>query len=95
MSAWKLVPVEPTPVMARINGSANWGRMLSASPDPTTDEALVERVARAIYGDDFDAMRAEARAHFDQPNGVSAQHEVEFMLERALAAIRAMETKSE
>lgn len=62
---WKLVPVEPTLKMNKAGGWADadrlrtacgaegiWSAMLSASPDPTTDEALVERVARALAARD-------------------------------------------
>lgn len=55
MSGWKMVPVEPTEEMKNAGDEVSkWtpsalihAAMLSASPDPTTDEALVERVALA------------------------------------------------
>ena len=79
MSGWKLVPVEPTDEMRNYgqfavsdtpgNGDAADGycAMLSASPDPTTDEALVERVARVIAKmfneeEHWDLFRDEALA---------------------------------
>ena len=92
MSAWKLVPIEPTPAMLSEAGKyadhcavhnyggppdadGTWDAMLAASPDPTTDEALVERVARVI------AKICNAEDHWD------------LFRAEALAAIRAMEEK--
>lgn len=37
-----------------MNDRKAWSAMLATSPDPTTNEALVERVARAIAGSAFD-----------------------------------------
>ncbi len=49
---------------------------------------LVERVARAIYGDEYTAMVAEARDYDGEPNGRSAQFEVAAMRKIARAALR-------
>ena len=88
MSAWKLVPVIPPRAMVKAGelhtiGTPHtmWKQMLSAYPDPTTDEALVERVARAIY---------EARKGvWDRADAIDRKDHRRY----ALAAIRAMEEK--
>lgn len=69
-----------------------------ASPDPTTDEALVERVARAIWEDQCKLL-GKYRKFLHEPDSegydwddlsLSKQNELKRL---ALAAIRAMEEK--
>lgn len=64
MSAWKLVPVVPPPAMVKAGelhtiGTPHtvWKHMLSASPDPTTDEALVKRVCDTIVDNEHLPLR--------------------------------------
>ncbi len=94
---WKLVPATLTDEMvAAARGSRNsiihdensrttYSAMLSASPDPTTNDALVERVAAAIW---------DNATVFSKPEW-SALEPVERAIYRnaARAAIRAMEEK--
>lgn len=100
---WKLVPVIPPRAMVKAGelytiGTPHtvWKHMLSASPDPATDEALVERVARAIW-DERCKHWGKYRKHLHEPNSegydwddLSLSKRKELMRE-ALAVIRAME----
>lgn len=55
-----------------------------------THAELVEKVARAIWGDDYNTMKLEALAYAREPNGASAYREVLEMRRTAQAAIAAI-----
>lgn len=105
---WKLVPATLTDEMvAAARGSRNsiihdensrttYRAMLSASPDPTTDEALVERVKDAIGYQMAAVVSRNNQPHMsgDPRNRIPpALRRIfdESVRDAALAAIRAME----
>ena len=88
MTTYKLVPVKPTEEMMNkgwnhTDDSDNMGRlwtaMLAAAPPP--NDALVERVARAIWDDEED----------DDPWEKSPEHWRDEYRSKARAAIKAIE----
>lgn len=102
---WKLVPVEPTDYMIGLGSlsdphvdglglAAQWARMVAAAPAPPAhDEAVVERVAKALY--ECQWLPGVAHAPWEETeNGESERSHFLELAEAAIAATRGVETGS-